>query len=226
MTPEQYRKQFAEDEAVGWNAIDAALAKVYGEQKCRHYAASIPFELGGDEPLSGVSIYDVAATNTAPFHRHVVSYGMSELFYSPESAGAEFSRWGFEFTFRIIPFANDNNADNEPSWAVGLMNNLASYVCTSKKWFEINHFIPANGPIRLETKTEITALAFVLDPALGSINTPNGRVDFLQMVGLTSKEYEWLKSAPDLERTASLLVKMREDNPLLVTDLTRTYSYV
>ena len=52
MTPEQYRKQFAEDEAVGWNAIDAALAKVYGEQKCRHYAASIPFELGGDEPLS------------------------------------------------------------------------------------------------------------------------------------------------------------------------------
>lgn len=89
MTPEQYRKQFAEDEAVGWNAIDAALAKVYGEQKCRHYAASIPFELGGDEPLSGISIYDVAATNTAPFHRHVVSYGMSELFYSPESAGAE-----------------------------------------------------------------------------------------------------------------------------------------
>lgn len=82
------------------------------------------------------------------------------------------------------------------------------------------------GPIRLETKTETTALAFVLDPALGSIKTPNGKVDFLQMLGLTSKEYEWLKSAPDLERTASLLVKMREDNPLLVTDLTRTYFYV
>ncbi|HJT73755.1 MAG TPA: suppressor of fused domain protein, partial [Chitinophaga sp.] len=152
------------------------------------------------------------------FHRHMVSYGMSELYYDEEKAGDEFSKWGFEFTFRLKPFEGD---EGDPLWASQVMNNLARYVFNSKRWFEPYHFIPANGPIRLETATDITGLAFVPDPELGVINTPHGEVTFLQMVGLTSREVERLLANPKTTEVEKLIDEMRKTNPLLITDLDR-----
>ena len=63
------------------------------------------------------------------------------------------------------------------------MQNLAKYVYNSKKWFEAYHFIPTNSPLRLNTDTKLAGVAFASDPLLGGIDTPNGRVEFLQMVG-------------------------------------------
>lgn len=226
MSLEQYSQQFNEDDAVGWDAISAALNTAHPNQQERHYAPAIYYRLGGDDPLDGISIYDIAASPQAPMHRHIVSFGMSELYYAPESAENAFSGWGFEFTFRPVPFAEDTQNEHEPHWAMALMNNLARYVFTSQQWFEAHHVIPANGPIRLNTNTDIIAIAFAPDPQLGSITTPNGTVDFLQMVGLTSQEYAWFLQEPTLERSANLLDLMRKDNPLLITDLTRRHSYV
>lgn len=101
------------------------------------------------------------------------------------------------------------------------MQNLARYVFSSKKWFEEFHFIPANGPIRLNTDTDITAIAFVSDPELGTIDTPNGAVYFLQMVGLTSAEYDQLQQEGTTTATAKLLEQLKQKNPLLITDLNR-----
>jgi len=92
---------------------------------------------------------------------------------------------------RVAPFADDPNSDlgnggvapNEPFWAISVMQNLAKYVHTSKKWFEAYHFMPANSPIRLDTDAKLVGVAFAPDPVLGDIDTPNGRVEFLQMVG-------------------------------------------
>lgn len=154
---------------------------------------------------------------------------MSELYYSPESVENEFSGWGFEFTFRIVPFAGDKDADkakNEPYWAMNLMQNLAKYVFNSKKWFEAYHFIPANGPIRLDSDTKLVGIAFVPDPQLGVIDTPHGEVSFLQMVGLTQQELDWIYQDTTTSRVEQLIDKMRQDNPLLITDLTRGKSYV
>ena len=181
---------------------------------------------GGEDPLDGISIYD---NHEQIFHRHIVSYGMSELYYSPESAENEFSGWGVEFTFRIVPFEGDKDADNakhEPYWAMNVMQNLARYVFDSKKWFEAYHFIPANGPIRLDTDTKLVGIAFAPDPQLGTIETPNGEVTFLQMVGLTQEELDWLWQDPKTGRVEELINKMRADNPLLITDLKREKSYV
>ncbi|WP_282179860.1 suppressor of fused domain protein [Maribacter stanieri] len=58
------------------------------------------------------------------------------------------------------------------------MNNLARYVFKSGKWFEENHILPANGPIRLNTDTKIAGFVFALDPELGTIETPHGEVAF------------------------------------------------
>ena len=109
---------------------------------------------------------------------------------------------------------------------MNVMQNLARYVFESKKWFEAYHFIPANGPIRLECDTKLVGIAFAPDPQLGTIETPNGEVAFLQMVGITQKELDWLYEDPTTDRVEELINKMRGDNPLLITDLKREKSYV
>lgn len=40
MTEDQYRAQYHEDDAVGWDAINAALETLYGDREPRHSAAS------------------------------------------------------------------------------------------------------------------------------------------------------------------------------------------
>ena len=225
-TEEQYKTQFEEEDAVGWDAMDKAIVEIYPEQEPRHYGTVVRYIIGGEDPLDGISIYD---NEEQIFHRHIVSYGMSELYYSPESAENEFSGWGFEFTFRTVPFEEDKDAEgtkNEPFWAMNMMQNLARYVFDSKKWFEAYHFIPANGPIRLESDTKLVGIAFAPDPQLGTIETPNGEVAFLQMVGITQEELDWLYEDPTTDRVEELINKMREDNPLLITDLKREKSYV
>jgi hypothetical protein len=140
------------------------------------------------------------------------------LYYNEKAAGGEFSKWGFEFTMRIKPFAGD--AD-KPTWVISMMNNLARYVFNSGKWFEEFQYIPANGPIRLETDTDITALAFIRDPEAGKIDTPHGEVTFLQMVGLTTAELERLKQVNTRAAVEELLKELAQSNPLLITDLER-----
>lgn len=215
MTQEEYTNQFTENDSVGWMFIDQQLKTVYPSQMERHYAPPIHYIIGGNDPIDGSSIYDNEAQT---FHRHIISYGMSELYYSPEKAGGDFSKWGFEFTFRIVPYVGDQA---DPLWAVAVMNNLARYVFSSGRWFEAYEFIPANGPIRLETDTDIVGLAFVEDPQLGKIHTPHGEVTFLQMVGLTTKEVKRLQDDPTIKNVKKLIDEMRETNPLLITDLNR-----
>ncbi|XZF14933.1 suppressor of fused domain protein [Chitinophagaceae bacterium MMS25-I14] len=215
MEKQEYVQLYTADDAVGWLCIDQQLEKLYGDQKPRHYAPPLHYIIGGEDPIDGTSIYD---SSNQLFHRHLVSYGMSELYYNEEKAGGDFSKWGFEFTFRLTPFAGD---PGDPLWAIQVMNNLARYVFKSGKWFEPYHFIPANGPIRLETETDIVGLAFCEDPELGKIDTPHGELTFLQMVGLTQKELDRLWENPKLSEVEKLLDEMRKDNPLLITDLTR-----
>ena len=98
---------------------------------------------------------------------------------------------GFEFSMRVAPFVDDPDTEsfggkavqNEPFWAISLMQNLAKYVHKSKKWFEAYHFIPTNSPLRLNTDTKLVGVAFAPDLLLGGIDTLNGRVEFLQTMG-------------------------------------------
>lgn len=217
MTSEEYKKQFSEEDTPGWQAIDNQLNKIYGSTEPRHYPplCGIHFAAGGSDPIDGASIYD---SDRQAFHRHIISYGMSELYYDAEKAGGAFSKWGFEFTFRLAPFKDDKT---DPIWAIHVMNNLARYVLSSGRWFEENQFLPANGPIRLDTETEITGFVIALDPELGKMETPHGEVSFLQLVGITSAELEQLKQKPSTEAVQELISVLKQNNPLLITDLTR-----
>src|SRR3954452_7958171 len=98
----------------GWDAITAALTRVYGDQKPRHYGPLLHFRIGGKDPLDGVSVYH---NDEWPLpHWHYVSYGMSEL-YAKESDNKELSGWGFEFTFRLKRSAAESTP---PSWPIDM----------------------------------------------------------------------------------------------------------
>jgi suppressor of fused len=111
-----------------------------------------------------------------------------------------------------------------PEWAVDLLTNLAAYVWTSGNAFAAGHHLDLGGPIKLPTKkdkgaptTAITAAAVIRDPTLGVLRTPYGRVEFLQVVGLTADELELCRSWS----TEGVLRQLAADDPMLVTRLTR-----
>lgn len=216
MDLETYKSRYGkEHSAPGWDAIDEQLDKIYPNRNpSEHWGTAISYMLGGEDPLEGVSVYQNVLEKD--FYYHYISYGFSELFYDEKAFGQEFSKYGFELTFRLKPYKED---EENPIWVVSLMQNLARYIFESGKCFDDYHYIPANGPIRLETDTEIRALVFVSDYQLDEIDTVHGKVKFLQMVGITQKEYDLIREQKlDL---FELVEKMKEDSPFLITDLER-----
>lgn len=220
MDLETYKTTFSDDDMPGWAAIDQRLAEAYsGREADFHFGTIIGFRIGGRDPIDHIRIYK--RTEPAP-HLRYIGYGMSELYYNEDAAGGEFSKWGFEFTFRLAMTADEfPSADDEvPVWPINLMQNMARYVFETGKWFGRGHFIPTNGPIKIGSDTKMAALLFCLDPELGSIDTPHGEVDFLQIVGLTENEEEGLFAKK--HRAADLIDVLSRDNPLLITDLARS----
>jgi len=196
--------------ADGWDAITAALQPTYGDQEPKHYGTVLPMSLGGKDPLQGISVY---VNNEDKPHWHYVTYGFSEL-YEKESDDPDVSGFGFELTFRL---KCNEGSDSPPAWPLNFLQNIARYVFRSGNRFAQNHHVNLNGPIALDEATDITGAAFVLDPQLGRLETKNGRLDFLQIVGLCTNEYELVKQW----NCASLMNFLRDASPLLITDLAR-----
>lgn len=215
MKKEEYILRFDKSEsAPGWDAIDSALKVIYQNQQPKHWGTALNYSLGGANPLDGISAYQSSVGNLE--HLHFCSYGFSSLYYDEDAIGGDFSRFGFELTFRL---ANNKGAGEDPNWVCNLMQNLAKYVFSSGKWFEEFHWISANGPIRADFQTDIVGLVFARDPALPNINTPHGNVDFIQMFGITEVELNLLKNKE--LRSEDLLLTHKETNPYLITDLYR-----
>ncbi len=126
MNTEEYRKQFTEDDAVGWECIDQELEKIYPDQEPLHFAPPLHYVAGGNDPLDGISVYK---SEKQEKHFHFITYGFSELCYNEKSVGGEFSKFGFELTFRLKMEKEDDNIH----WVCNLLQNLARYVFQSGK---------------------------------------------------------------------------------------------
>ncbi|MEN3749714.1 suppressor of fused domain protein [Sphingomonas sp. HF-S3] len=200
-----------DDAAPGWDAIDAAFDRLYPGRAPLHFGSVVPAFLGGNDPLNGISAWK--RLDPVP-HWHFVTYGFSEL-YEKESEDPEESGFGFELTMRV---ACTPDAETPPPWVMNMLQNLARYVFKSGNRFADGHWLNTNGPIALETGTQLCSIAFIADPELPTIDTPNGRVAFLQVVGLTLDEEAAIKrwNARKLLETLAPLM------PLWITDLDRT----
>lgn len=225
MTLKEYNQLYKEaTKAPGREAIDNHLQKTYPNMNFRHYPVANEGEtnFSDSQALEGVSIFDVDSPQK---HRHLVSYGLSELYYNPKAYGQDFSKWGFELSFRLTPYEHDEDDKNttfgDPVWAVDVLHNLAKFVYETKQWFVPKQFLPANGPIRMDTDTDLTGFIFVEDPVLKTIKTLHGDVQFIQVVGITEKELQMLIAQPNMENMEDFILKLSKENPLLITDLNR-----
>ncbi|MCZ7645728.1 MAG: suppressor of fused domain protein [Planctomycetota bacterium] len=194
------------DEAPGWVAIEQVLQRVYPGQQALSWAPEVPASLGGKDKLDAIQAY--ASADGA--HWHLVSFGLSEL-YEKVSGNAEYSGWGFELTLRAPRTAG---ASAPPEWTVNMLRQLGGYVFASGRPFEDGHRLDPRSPIGPDPNTKIRALAFIRDPGLAPMQAPFGKLEFLQIVGITLDELEAMKQSS----TAQVLGLLRKTNPMLVTD--------
>jgi Suppressor of fused protein (SUFU) len=188
-----------DEESPGWDAIDAALAALYPNVTPIHVAPGPDVAFGSG--VQGISAYPAAR------HWHYVTYGLSEL-WEKESEDLATSGFGYEFTIRV-PSAE---ADAQPpQWPFVLLEKLAQTVRSGSGYW-IGHRADVGGPID-GGASRLNGLAFVRDPELGEIDTPNGSLMFIQIVGVTHDELSEMR-ASSTERVTSRLAL---DNPLLIT---------
>ena len=225
MTLEEYKQQIEQnqDYAPGWEAIDNAFKKLYGEQKPRHYATNLASRanLGGDQYLDGYSIYQ-----STHKYQHIITYGMSELYANEESFGGEWSGWGYEMTFKLIA-----DKPQECLWSLNMLANLAFFTNTNESYLEPLQFIAGDGKsLSRDNDSLITALIVTNDTEISSVETLHGKLLFLQLVGITQKELEWVIQYDNVDdnkkKIQELIHKMQDDNPYLVTDMQRKISFV
>lgn len=186
-----------EDQTLGWDAIQAAVEATVPAQDPLHW---------GTNNLPGQGVYGLSAYRCDD-HWFLVTFGLTELF-GKDSDDPAVSGFGIELTMRV-PLA-----DTPPSWALNLLNRLGDYVYSSSRVFAAGHRMDPGGPITGSPDTSLTALAFAEDPALGTIDTPHGTVQFLTVVGITGDELSRAKTSSTTEVLDGL-------GPLLVTDPTR-----
>ncbi len=210
---EIYKKTFNENDFPGLDPINKREKEIYGSQEPVHMMNPIPYELGGPDPLWAI---DYFKSDQQQKHFHYITLGFTNLFYEEDFAEDEINGFGFELTFRHLPSDEDNE---NSSWAVNFLQNIARYVFSTQNGFDDYHYMSANGPIRLDSDTNITALIFFTDPEMKELDTPHGHLKFLQVFGITTQEYEDIlheKITPE-----ELIHTHQLTNPLLITDLAR-----
>jgi hypothetical protein len=193
------------DNAPGWDAIEATVTErldIDGEPL--HWSTGV---LPGQDGVYGISAYRL------PELWFFVTFGLTEL-YEKESENAAVSGWGFELTMRTPRADRD---PQPPHWPRALLVRLGEYVFTRASPFGPGHRLDPSGPITGSPDTRLTAVAFTADPQLPPIKTPNGSVDFLQVVGITADELERMQRSS----TAEVLESLASHNPDLVTDPAR-----
>ena len=197
-------------DAPGRAAIARTLDALYEGRQPITYDNPNLWSRGGEDPLDAISVWQRA--EPVP-HWHYVSYGLSDL-YAKKSASAA-SGYGFELTLRV---AMQPGEPEPPQWPLHLLQSLARYVYRTGHGFHDGHRMSANGPISLSSPTPLCSMAFTFDRELPAINTPNGSVAFLQVVGLTLDE-EAVAHKWDTRKLLDILLPYM---PLWTTDLRRT----
>lgn len=168
--------------APGWDAITEAFRKLYpGQENPIHFGALIPWRLGGPNPLQGVSAYD-----GGDFF-HLVTYGLTDL-YEKEGTDPEYSGYGYEFTLKLRKTGLED-VHAELGGIAGILQELAKLTFENGEQFYPNEYIytgQKTGMDRAGT-SRLTGFITARDEA-GTIETPNGKVDFVKLVGATDAE--------------------------------------
>jgi hypothetical protein len=200
----ELQPQLSDDEpkAYGWDAITAAFESLYpGQTAPQHYGVLISWQLGGGD------------------FWHFVTYGFSDL-YEKETKDPEWSGFGFELTMKLkkLPFVVLSDTDDaEIRNVAGILQSLARYVFDSGKCIAPYEYIYTGQEEGFDARQQSKLTGFATLPdAAGTVETPNGKVEFVCLVGLTGRE---LKAIVDKERTVKEVLERLPGSDL--TDYSR-----
>lgn len=228
LTKDEYlARAEADDEwAPGWLALEEAFDALYPSVEPAHLATELLSRavFGGEDHLDGYSLYPRPDGN-----QHILTYGMSALYANEEYHGRGHSGWGYEMTMKVRADSPD-----DCSWAVSALHRLAKYTFTQKSWLNPFQLINGQGsPIDGQEGTALTSFLVVPDTEVPGIDTVHGRVEFLQLVGITQAELDWAaaKAGPTAEERQAVGRQLAErlidsGNTHLITDVSRTESVV
>lgn len=192
----------------GWNAITAEFERIYPNQtEPKHFATLIPWSLGGPNPLDGISFYDGGD------FWHCVTFGLSELF-EKESEDKEYSGYGMEFTFKLKKSCYGiEDEENELKTIFGNLDNLAKLTFENGELFLPDEYVYTGQTMGVDRnqKSKLTGFITAADPLANTLDTPNGRVEFVEFIGVTDSE---LKAIIDKK------ISVKELREKLGTDVT------
>ncbi|WAW15532.1 suppressor of fused domain protein [Peptostreptococcus equinus] len=196
-------------EAPGWDAITQEFDRIYpGQDNPKHFGTFVKWMFGGNNPLDGISIYDGGD------FWHFVSYGMTEL-YEKESQNLENSGYGYELTFKL---KKDDYVDEEYEIRniCGIMQNIARQVFLNDEVYKPYEFIEysKNQGVDAKHQSKITGFICVPDSSIRTLDTDYGKVEFLELVGVTDDE---LTSLNDYCNVKDLYIRLGSD----ITDYNR-----
>lgn len=191
---EQEEDEQEDSTAPGWDAITAEFERLYpGQTKPKHYGTVIPWSLGGNDPLAGISVYD------AGDYWHFVTYGLTDL-YEKESDDEEWSGYGYEMTLKLKKYDFEDE-ESEIRCVCGILQSIARITFKGNEIFRPYEYIYTGQKAGVDVKQEsnLTGFICVPDSSAQTIHTPNGKVEFLQLIGMTDAELLTLKSGKSVE---------------------------
>lgn len=195
--------------AYGWDAITSEFERIYpGQTNPKHYATLIKWGFGGKDPLDGISIYDGGD------FWHFVTYGMTEL-YEKEEEDEEISGFGYEMTFKLKK-EEYSDEEGELRCICGILQTIARITFTKGEVFGPFEYLYTGQTAGIDAcrKSNITGFICVPDSSVNTIDTPNGKVAFLEFIGMTDAE---LKTLSTVQSVMDIYKKLGSD----VTDYHR-----
>jgi hypothetical protein len=176
-------KEDEPQDMIGWESIEAEFFRLYPTQmNPKHYGVLIKRKFGGPDPLDGISVYDAGG------YWHFVTFGLSEL-YEKTSGNKEISGHGLEFTFKLKKGCYEDE-EKEIKTICGILQDIAKMIVDAGEVFKANEYIYTGQTTGIDSKgqSKITGFITVLDESTNVLFTPNGRVEFLELVGATDNE--------------------------------------
>ena len=171
------------EESIGFDAIEKHFAKIYQEDiNPKHFFPLAAWRFGGNDPLDEIDVY------CTDKYYHFVTYGLSEL-YEKESDDKDISGYGMEFTLKL---KNTKEVDDDfLEDMASVIQDIARITFTEGELFSENEYIDFGDTL---FDSDISGFITVIDPIAKEINTDNGKVKFILLIGVTKEEIEAIKS--------------------------------
>ncbi len=172
----------------GWKAIEEAFLKVYpGQDNPKHWGVLIPWQLGGNDPLCGMSAYDGGDC------WHCVTFGLS-YYWEKRANDKTYRGYGMEFTLRLKKGCYEDE-ENELRCVFGIFQDIARMTFTKGELFLPWEWLYTGQKQGMDYRqlSKLTGFITLPDTKIPPIDTPDGKIRFVEFVGATDAELVRIK---------------------------------